>query len=306
MERYASFGDVMEQPSVDPVVTIVIPARNAQQTIGDQLSALETQVTDVPFEVVVVNDCSTDDTVGVVRSYGDKLPGGVRILKGPGTGPAAARNVGMRAARGNHILCCDADDVVCAEWVEVMSNGLLQTDVVGGRIDDVALNPENLRRALDNVFDERLQTPVPGYLPYAPSGNVGIRREVFDAIGGFDENLRTAEDIDFSWHAQEAGFTISYIHDSVLHRRYRDSLVDVARQFFHYAVGFSEVYSQRVKANRISPQNPRFQRKQLLLRLKQAGRVDLLLRHETRWRYVRIVSWSAGGLVGYLRFRILL
>ena len=286
-------------------VTVVIPARNAAVTIGEQLNALASQDVAAPFDVILVDDGSTDATVNVTRSFAASLPG-LRIIDGPGAGPAAARNAGVRASDDGYILCCDADDVVCSAWVRSMSTALAQADLVGGRVDDAELNAGMIRNAHVNYFDDALHVPA-NYLPYTPSCNVGFRRSVFDALDGFDETLTiAAEDVDFCWRAQESGFTLEFVPEGAVHYRYRRSLGGLGAQAYRYALGFSEVYARRVELGRMSPQSRAWQRRQMMLRLKQLAHVEQLLGADTRWKYVRRAGWSAGGFHGYLRYGVLL
>jgi len=92
--------------SDEPTVSVVIPAYNAERYIGETLESVLAQ-TYRDFEVVVVDDGSTDGTREIVRGYGEP----VRLVEQPNSGPAAARNRGVREARGEFIAFIDADDL---------------------------------------------------------------------------------------------------------------------------------------------------------------------------------------------------
>ncbi len=213
--------------------------------------------------MVLVDDGSTDDTVEIAKSFTDGCFD-LTVVPGPGRGPGAARNAGVRAATTVKLLCCDADDVVCPEWVRVMSDGLENADLVGGPLDDAALNSELVRSAHRNPFGAALQAPA-GYLPYAPSGNLGFHKAAFESVGGFDESLRTsAEDIDLSWRAQEAGFILAFVPEAVVQCRYRSSLYRLCRQQYRYALGFAVVYARRVGRGLMPAQTREWQRRTLV------------------------------------------
>src|SRR5690606_10578144 len=94
-----------------PQISVVIPARDAARWIDAQLGALACQEVPVPWEVVVADNGSTDDTVARAEAWADRLP--VRVVDASGRpGPNHARNQGTAAARGDLLLYCDADDVV--------------------------------------------------------------------------------------------------------------------------------------------------------------------------------------------------
>ncbi|RME03684.1 MAG: glycosyltransferase family 2 protein, partial [Deltaproteobacteria bacterium] len=87
-----------------PRISVVIPAYNAERSIGPCLEALSRQQIEVPFEVIVVDDGSTDRTGEIAT----QVPG-VRVIRQPNQGPAVARNRGVAEARGAWIVFTDAD-----------------------------------------------------------------------------------------------------------------------------------------------------------------------------------------------------
>ena len=96
--------------------SVVIPAYNAGRTLPDTLAALRNQsVPPEDYEVIVVDDGSTDETPSVVRRLGAKC------ITQPNRGPAAARNRGVRAARGEFVLFTDADCVPERDWIRQMT-----------------------------------------------------------------------------------------------------------------------------------------------------------------------------------------
>ncbi len=100
-----------------PFVSVVIPARDAEATIGEQLAALAEQRYNGDWEVVVADNGSTDATAATVERWRQRLPA-LRVLPvGAAKGINTARNAGALAARGEHLLYCDADDVVRPGWI---------------------------------------------------------------------------------------------------------------------------------------------------------------------------------------------
>src|SRR5690349_1945599 len=105
-------------------LSIVIAARDAAATLGEQLDALATQVWDGTWEVLVVDNGSTDATCAIVRAAARQWPGLRLVEATDGVGPAYARNVGSRSATGRSLAFCDADDVVAPGWVAAMGGAL--------------------------------------------------------------------------------------------------------------------------------------------------------------------------------------
>ncbi|MFJ4930148.1 glycosyltransferase family 2 protein [Streptomyces sp. NPDC088736] len=196
-------------------VDVVLPCHNAAHCVGRQLAALGRQRTGTDWGLVVVDDGSTDDLAGVVDSHRSVLPDDLRIVTRPrrgGTG--AARNTGARAARGDRLLFLDADDEIADNHIDAMATALEQAELVTAGIDYRRLNPPGVLRSTppDQLCD--ILTPSL-FRPHVLGGLMGISRELFDELGGFDEKLPALADVDISWRAQLAGRTIG-VADTVV------------------------------------------------------------------------------------------
>jgi glycosyltransferase involved in cell wall biosynthesis len=171
------------------VLTIVVPAHNEEALLGETLRALDTAAreTGVPFEIVVVDDASTDRTAAVAAAAGARIVGAhVRHI-------AAARNIGARAARGDLLVFVDADTIVSGEVlrgaVEAMQNG-----AAGGGAMPVfdAGTPAWGRRTIGvTVWILRTMNWAAGCFLFA-------RRDAFERVGGFDERYFASEEIHLS------------------------------------------------------------------------------------------------------------
>jgi glycosyltransferase involved in cell wall biosynthesis len=209
--------------ATSPVASVIVPVRNVAATIVDQLEALSGQTYPKPWELVIADNGCTDRTRARVEEWRDRLPPVTIVDASARRGVAHARNVGLRAARGDVLLICDGDDIVAPDWLEWMVAALDEHPVVTGFIELVSLNaPKQYAWTGDAT---RIHPPIAyGYLPYAPGGNLGMWREVFETIGPFDEDLLRAEDIDFGWRASYAGIAVTMEPAAVLHRRMRSDL----------------------------------------------------------------------------------
>lgn len=288
--------------SPDPAgVTVILCARNEAAWIAHQLEALTRQNPRVSWEVIVVDNGSTDDTVAIARSFGDRLE--LRILNEATPGVARARNTGVAAARYPFIAHCDADDEVGEGWLAAIVDGLRRTPLVTGPLDEVGLNdPGNAWTPPRLPMDE---APVSNrFLPYAVGANIAYRREVHAALGGFDEEFPAAggEDVDFSWSAQHAGYPLGFCNDAVVRYRRRDSLRGLAHQFFRYGAADALLFKRHA---RYGMQRSEF--RQVLERwrdlLVDAPRALRDRRRRAEWLIT--ASWSLGRIQGSIRHRAL-
>ncbi|WP_345752388.1 glycosyltransferase [Microbacterium rhizophilus] len=218
-----------------PAVSVVIPAYNARDTLGEQLAALAAQDAAVPFEVLACDNGSTDGTVELVRAAQRERPWLRLVDASARRGASAARNIGAADARASLLLFCDADDVVSSGWVRAFHDALQSAAFAAGAVEHAVLNPG---QDWDFGWDRPTFTdPALPQLPAGGSGNMGIRADVFAAVGGFDETLATAEDIDFSWRVQLAGHDLVGVPDAIVHVRKRAGLRAAMRQAYAKGAG---------------------------------------------------------------------
>jgi glycosyltransferase involved in cell wall biosynthesis len=286
----------------EPDVSIVIPARNAARTLGEQLAALAGQDLEVPYEVIVVDNASTDATAEVATEWMTRLPI-VRVVRCDRPGANAARNVGIRESRAPRVLTCDSDDVVTPSWARRLSGALSTAAVVGGPTHLDALNdPETIRARRNPVGDEQLPTAF-HRLPYAVGANLGFRREVFDAVDGFDEAFHFGGDeIDFCWRAQYTGYDLAFVPDAVVQYRLRSSTREAMRQVHRYARADTQLYAKHLGLGMLPALTGRLQAWRAMRRFLPLLRVDRLVRGQTRQFYLRTVARYSGAVAGWRRY----
>lgn len=199
--------------------SVVIPAYNAAAVLSQQLSALADQVDAPQFEVIVADNGSSDDLAGVVSLWSPKLD--VRIVDASARrGPSAARNVGATSSTAPLLLFCDADDIVAPRWVAELVAALGAHTFVGGPCRPFSTRPGIW---LPQYADDALPVAWDSWT-YAFAGNFGIRADVWSALGGFDERLTGAEEIEFAWRADRAGHQPVFVPAASLAYRVRPGL----------------------------------------------------------------------------------
>ena len=157
----------------DPRVSVIIPARDAAPTLARTLEAIRTQDFPDAFEVIVVDDGSRDGTAAIARRQEPLVS---LIQTQQSQGPGAARNRGVRAARAPVLAFTDADCFPSPSWLAEGCAALERADLVQGRVDP---DPATER----SPFDRSLS--VERHRGFYQTANLFVRREAFDAIGGF-------------------------------------------------------------------------------------------------------------------------
>src|SRR5215213_2921854 len=152
------------------LVSVVLPVRNERRHLGDQLSALAEQTYDGPWELVVVDNGSTDGSGDVARSFAPRVPA-LRVVSAPRRGLNHARNAGVRAARGEVLAFCDADDVAAPGWLAALVEALDgEVDIAGGALERFALNDGDARTWRTSISWTDMRLPN-GFFEYVPGGN---------------------------------------------------------------------------------------------------------------------------------------
>ena len=283
-----------------PMASVVVPVRDVADTIDEQLSALAGQTYAGPWEVVVADNGSTDDTLHRVEAWRHRLPSLTIVDASARRGVAHARNTGLGAAGGDLLLICDGDDVVAPDWLEHMVTALEDHPIVTGVIDLVSMNREEQYAWTGDA--DVADAPI-GYrfLPYAAGGNIGMWRDVFDVLAGFDETLRRAEDIDFGWRAAYLGISVHFEPRAVLHHRIRSALGAVLRSGVRGGMAEPGLY-RRHRAQGMPRESWRevAEMYRWLVRMVPAVRAGGADRH----RWVHHAGTRLGRLAGSVRHRV--
>jgi len=276
-----------------------MPCRNEAGRIARQLTALAEQTTTSAWEVVLVDNGSTDATREVARSFSDRLPR-LRIVDASDrAGRHHACNAGVAHAHGSSILFVDADDVVAPGYLEAMAAALRGHAVVAARLEHSELDEPWMDGVGSAIQTHGLQEGF-GFLPYGAGCSLGIRREAFDAIGGFHEDATYCEDVDLSWRAQLSGYHIEFVPDAVVHYQSRPTLSAMYRQHRNYAAAQAYLYRSYRAAG--MPGRP----------LRAAGAewwavvraVPVLRSRDQVARWTRRAGRCVGRLRGSLRYRV--
>jgi glycosyltransferase involved in cell wall biosynthesis len=223
--------------SGEPIeVSVVIPTFNSEHTIGPTLESLTKQRTGRSWEVVVADNGSDDGTVDVVESFRDRLPKLTLVDTSDKRGISHARNRASAASTGPYLAFLDADDQVSENWVEGIARALERVESAATPRDHALLNEPWVQETRDPPTPDGIQQNwFPPYLPHTGAGGLGIRRELHEQIGGFDETFIACEDNDYCFRIQLAGGRLGSVEGAFYYYRFKDSMRGIFRQAFVYA-----------------------------------------------------------------------
>lgn len=185
-------------------VSIIVPAYNAERTLAECIEALLHQ--DYPdLEIIIVDDGSTDRTAEIAQGYE-----GITYLHQDNAGPAAARNRGAAAAKGEWLAFTDSDCIAEPDWISALMAMIRANEgkgVVGvGGTYGIA-NPESLLARIIHAEIQARHARMKDEVDFLGSFNVVYERKAFKAVGGFDESFSqaSAEDNDLAYRLIDAG-----------------------------------------------------------------------------------------------------
>ena len=238
-----------------PSVSIVIPVYNGGKTLDMCLNSLLQQ--DYPrdaYEIIVVENCSTDNTVEVASKYP------VRLIQSSKRGPAPARNLGITSSNAEIVALTDADCIADPSWLSNLIAPYSDPEI-GGTGGPIHAYVES-NRSIVELFSEAFPPLVNfskgshEFLPSLFTSNCSYRRDLLLQIGCLNERLVTGDDVDVSWRMQlETGKKVALAEDAIIYHRHRQTLTGLKRQYWQY--GFGEVLLDTIYGQRAGYPRPR-------------------------------------------------
>ena len=224
-------------------LTIIVPCRNERRHIGVCLdSILASDHPRADLEVLVVDGRSDDGTREIVSEYAARHPE-VRLLDNPRGIVPSALNIGIRAATGDAVMRMDAHAVYPPQYVPRLLAALAESgaDNVGGCVVTLPADPSAVARAIAIALSHpfgvgnsyfRIGASAPRWVDTVPFGC--YRREVFDRVGLFDEELIRNQDDEFNHRLLRHGGRVLLVPDVVAEYYPRGSFVMLARMYYQY------------------------------------------------------------------------
>jgi GT2 family glycosyltransferase len=215
-----------------PRFSIVVCSYNGSRTIRKTLDGIG-RLEYPNFEIIVIDDGSTDATAAIAASYN------CRLISTKNAGLSSARNVGLRAASGEIIAYLDDDAVPDSNWLHYLAASFRKTKhaAIGG--PNIAPSDENI---VADCVDKAPGCPTHVLLTdelaeHIPGCNMAVRKSCLEAVGGFDPVFRSAgDDVDLCWRLQQNGWTLGFSPGAMVWHHRRHSLFGYLKQQRGYGI----------------------------------------------------------------------
>ncbi len=219
--------------------SIIIPVYNRPDEVDELLQSLVDQ-SYKDFDLIIVEDGSTKDCRSVVSAYQSRLD--IAYYFKENSGPGASRNFGMQKAKGDYLVFFDSDCVIPSEYL-LKVDQYLQSDPLDcyGGPDAAHASFSDVQKAINQVMTSFITTggvrgnqkQIDRYQPR--SFNMGIKKQVYDNIGGFSD-LHPGEDPDLSYRIMQAGYTTGLISEAYVYHKRRIDFKKFATQVYKFGV----------------------------------------------------------------------
>ncbi len=216
-----------------PFLSIIIPVKNAQETIQKCIdSVIYQSYPREKYEIIIVDNGSTDQTTDIVQNYNVKL-----LINDLTASPYVARNTGLRIAKGK-IFCfidgnCYAHDNWLSSGVIAMKEG--KADLIGGHVEFVFKNRNSGSEWFDALYNIRMEDNIKKR-NVAKTANLLVKKKVFDEIGNFPENVRSGGDVIWTGRATLNGFKLIFAKDAIVYK-YTRGFRDILKKQYRVAKG---------------------------------------------------------------------
>ena len=218
-----------------PFVSVVIPTYNRKEMLKKCLDSLFNQTYPRDkYEIIVVNDGSTDGTEEVLKYYADNAQKVLKWFSQENKGVSAATNLGIQNSKGE-IICFTGDDCIAErDWIKNLVGSFSDSRIssIGGEVK--AHGPDNI---IEKYSEKKGILNQKKFRNSIITGSAAYRKDVLDEIGGFDTDLRNCVDIDISMQVRLSGYELGYNPKAIVYHHHISTLKGLIKQQFYYGKG---------------------------------------------------------------------
>ncbi len=244
-----------------PRFSVIVPAYQAADTLPACLAALSEQtIRHEDYEVIVIDDGSTDETAGVARAAG------VTTIVQPHAGAATARNRGAAAGRGELLLFTDADCAPIPGWIEALSTPFTDSEVAGAKGAYLTRQRDLVARFTQLEYEDRYDRMAGSErIDFIDTYSAAYRRDIFLLNGGFDSSFLIDEDQEFSFRLAEKGYKLVFVPAAHVYHQHNQTLAQYIRRKFRIGMWKVRVTRQHPTQVANDSHTPESLKAQLLL-----------------------------------------
>lgn len=228
--------------SKSPRISVIIPAYNSENMISHCLDGLLNQtISRDQYEIIVVDDASTDNTSGVVQSYSD-----IRLLTVPHGGPAVGRNAGAKIALGDILVFTDDDCIPSPDWLRSMTLPFQDPGIVGVKGAYRTHQVETVARFVQLEYEEKYHRmqKLPS-IDFIDTSSAAYRKDIFLENNGFNTSfpVPSVEDQEFSFRIARKGYRMVFVPSAIVYHQHDRNI----REYIHrkFNIGFWKAYMLR-------------------------------------------------------------
>ncbi len=231
---------------------MIIPVYNDIKGVRDTLESMENQSLEKEdFEVIIVDNNSTDGTNRVVTEFEDRNSNFIGVEENRIQSSYAARNKGIRKSKGDIICFIDSDMWVESSYLADIKQYFVENE----EIEYIGCNVKMVRTSdsLTSLYNKRKGFPVEDYLEkknFAPTCCLSVRSEIFEDLGYFRESLISGGDKEFGLRTYRAGYKMRYVPEIRVYHPTRNKVQDIAQKYFRIGRGWYQKRVEREGRNR--------------------------------------------------------
>ncbi len=247
------------------MISVIIPAFNCEKTIQQTIQSILTQKTKKKFELIIVDDCSTDNTIKKIKKFNKiKL-----IQQKKNSGPAKARNLGAKNAEGEIILFTDSDCIAKKNWIEEMLNPFEEPEIAGVqgayKTKQKALTAKFVQTEIEDRYDlMKKSMQKKNSIDFIGSYSAGYKKKVFLDFNGFNENFPSAsgEDPELSYRMEKKGLKLVFNPKAVVYHLHPENFLNYLKIKFwrgYWRILMYKEHKDKIIKDSYTPQTIKFQ-----------------------------------------------
>jgi GT2 family glycosyltransferase len=215
------------------MISIIIPTYNRIHWIKKCLYNLDSFLNDHNFEIIVVDDGSSDGTLNFLKDFTSRSRTPIRVLSQKRQGPAKARNVGVNEAKGQIVCFLDDDSIVQSTWATTLFES---STLLNGKFSAIKGNVRAYQNLPFPLFLEKHLHKSDNWV----TNNIAYRKDIFNEIGGFDEEFTIAswEDVDLGLRMERSGYQRIYNPNMIVRHPHEENIENLKKKFMVNGYGF--------------------------------------------------------------------